>query len=395
MNRLLLLLGILGYLPSAFGFSVTTNRDLVAGRATFVAGGSPVAEFDWASFFAPGAHQRGFYRPSIQSSSLSVRLPDGTVHTVRSAPEPGVGTLHLANWVDAPGFDGPNGSAAAELAVDGVESFQLIFGTELRSVGFGVITGVSNVPNDVDLRGAEFLIRAYDGAGVPLGSFTLQLAAGAIDQAWLTVTSDVPFRKLEVLEIGNRSIQDQYFTNMLTSVENVSACPQVTEPTLVLQGSSAMTLECGVDSWVDPGARAWDVGCAPLEVHRYNSGSDPYGPGPNTSAEGTYSVQYIAWNAAGTTVSAIRSVRVDDRTPPSLKLKGPASVTHTCGAPWVDPGVEAVDACYGDVSPTVRRLGDVNGWAEGTYAVRYEVTDSGGNSAPALTRVVEVVDCPW
>ncbi len=177
-------------------------------------------------------------------------------------------------------------------------------------------------------------------------------------------------------------------------------------PTLVLEGDSQMTLECGVDTWVDPGARAWDS-CGPLPVHRYNSGDDDgdgipgthdpddYGPGPNTSAESSYGVEYIAWTAAGHTVSAARWVHVDDRTPPTLKLKGPAHMTHVCGSWWEDPGVEAVDACYGNVAPTVVKTGYVNGWAEGTYQVLYEVRDSGGNSAPPVSRTVDVVDCPW
>ena len=175
-----------------------------------------------------------------------------------------------------------------------------------------------------------------------------------------------------------------------------STCPEgLTGPTLVMHGSSQMTLECGVDTWADPGADAWDVGCVPLEVHRYNSGSDAYGPGPNTSAEGTYSVQYIAWNQAGTTVSAIRSVQVDDRKAPTLRLKGATAMTHTCGSSWVDPGVESTDACYGNLAPTVRKTGYVNGWVAGTYTLVYEVTDSGGNSAPPVTRTVNVVNCPW
>jgi hypothetical protein len=164
--------------------------------------------------------------------------------------------------------------------------------------------------------------------------------------------------------------------------------------TLELNGAGEMTLECGVDTWRDPGAQAWDT-CGPLEVHRYNSGEDPYGPGPNTHAEGTYSVQYIAWSATGRTVSAIRTVLVDDRTVPTLSLKGPGYMTHACGSAWVDPGVEAMDACYGDVSPTVVRTGYVNGWVPGTYAVRYTLRDSGGNSAPPVTRTVQVTQCPW
>lgn len=68
---------------------------------------------------------------------------------------------------------------------------------------------------------------------------------------------------------------------------------------------------------------------------------------------GTYSVQYIAWNSLGRTVSAIRTVDVVDRTPPTMTLRGLAHVTHPCGSQWQDPGVEALDACFGDISPEV------------------------------------------
>jgi hypothetical protein len=166
-------------------------------------------------------------------------------------------------------------------------------------------------------------------------------------------------------------------------------------PSLVLNGDSQMTLECGLDVYVDLGAVATNSCGEPLEVHRYNSGQDPYGPGPDTSAEGSYSVQYLAWDALGRTVGAFRTVHVEDNTPPTLILRGPAHMTHTCGTSWVDPGAEAMDACYGDVGPTVSRMGEVNGWAEGLYTLRYSVTDSGGNSALPLTRTVQVVDCPW
>jgi hypothetical protein len=177
---------------------------------------------------------------------------------------------------------------------------------------------------------------------------------------------------------------------------SASACPgNLSWPTLVVNGDLNMTLECGVDTWVDPGAKAWDVDCTPLQVHKYNSGQDPYGPGPNTCAEGTYSVQYIAWNAKGHTVSAIRSVKVDDTLPPVFKLKGPTHMVHQCGSQWVDPGWEAHDACYGNIAPEVRWTGFPNGWVAGTYTVTYTLTDSGGNSAPTLTRTVQVVNCPW
>jgi Domain of unknown function (DUF5011) len=167
------------------------------------------------------------------------------------------------------------------------------------------------------------------------------------------------------------------------------------EPTFEGLGAQYMTLECGQDVWVDPGAVAWDGQCNPLTVHTYNSGHDGYGPGPNTCAEGTYPVQYIAWDAQGRTVGDIRYVTVDDRTPPRLTLKGAAHLTLQCGNGYVEPGWDAWDACYGNITAEVRTSGYPNGWVAGTYTVTYTLTDSGGNSAPTLTRTVDVVNCPW
>ena len=167
------------------------------------------------------------------------------------------------------------------------------------------------------------------------------------------------------------------------------------QPTLEVHGRLDMTLECGQDVWGDPGARAWDSACSPLTVRTFNSGSDFYGPGPNTCAEGTYSVQYIAKDANGRTVSAIRSVQVDDTTPPTLRLNGATHMTLQCGTAYVEPGWEAWDACYGNITPEVRVYGYPNAWVAGRYTVTYALTDSGGNPAPSLTRTVDVVNCPW
>ncbi|HYI00245.1 DUF5011 domain-containing protein [Hyalangium sp.] len=94
-------------------------------------------------------------------------------------------------------------------------------------------------------------------------------------------------------------------------------------------------------------------------------------------------------------VSAQRIVNVNDSLAPGLQMLGAAEMTHTCGSMWNDPGVTASDVCYGSLTHTMWRSGEVNGWAAGTYTVTYSLTDSGGNSAPSLTRTVHVVNCPW
>ncbi|WP_224243126.1 DUF5011 domain-containing protein [Hyalangium gracile] len=166
------------------------------------------------------------------------------------------------------------------------------------------------------------------------------------------------------------------------------------QPSLQLNGASTQLVECGSGPYVDLGAQAFN-GCGfPMPVTAYNTGKDASGPGPNTAAEGSYFVSYAAWDGSGS-VNATRTVQVKDRTAPTLTLKGPAFSTHTCGSQWVDPGVEAKDTCYGNVTAQVWHTGEVNGWAEGTYTVTYSLTDTGGNSATPITRTVEVVDCPW
>jgi hypothetical protein len=182
-------------------------------------------------------------------------------------------------------------------------------------------------------------------------------------------------------------------TRLVTVLPQTDCTAWLAAPTLVLQGRGEETLECGRNTWREPGALAADA-CGAVTVHTYNSGQDPYGPGPNANAEGSYPVQYIAWNGKGTT-SAVRTVTVQDTLPPLLRLKGPMRMTHTCGSAWVDPGFTATDSCYGDVSYSVRTTGSPNGWAEGTYTVTYQASDPGGHLSNIQQRVVDVVDCPW
>jgi hypothetical protein len=167
------------------------------------------------------------------------------------------------------------------------------------------------------------------------------------------------------------------------------------EVTVTLNGDAEMTLECGVDTWTDPGATATDGEGNPLPVITYNSGHDEYGPGPNAAAEGIYYVQYAAHDEAWNSADVLRMVTVQDTQPPTLALIGDAELTHTCGTNFEEPGYTASDVCYQDLTMQVVKTGYVNGWVEGTYTLVYEVSDGAGHAAPALTRTVNVVDCPW
>ncbi len=260
------------------------------------------------------------------------------------------------------GFDGADFQVAWQGTRDGARK---LFSTRVTSAG--------TVP-----AGAELLLSEVDAAAFVGSSAVAATAPGHFVVAY---TQGLPDR-VKLRLVGQEEEQEEPCEAM--------------GPTMVVNGGTELTFECGAPAYIDPGAQAWD-GCGnPLQVHAYNSGQDSSGPGPNTSREGSYTVSYSAWDAQGRTVTASRTVLVEDQTPPTLVVAGPTHLTHTCGSMWQEPEIlVAEDVCYGPLAHTVWRSGWVNGWAEGVYTMQYTLTDSGGNSAPPVTLTIEVVDCPW
>jgi hypothetical protein len=159
-------------------------------------------------------------------------------------------------------------------------------------------------------------------------------------------------------------------------------------PVVTIMGQADMTLECNVDTYTELGATAYDA-CQGDMTSQLNI----YGNGANTSAVGTYSIQYGVWDSAGNTTMALRTVRVVDRLAPTLTMVGPSTVQHECASgPYVDRRPTAFDVCYGDLSSSVTTTGSVNAWGRGTYTLTYNVEDSARLKATSLTRTVQVVD---
>jgi hypothetical protein len=267
----------------------------------------------------------------------------------------------------------------------------------------------SATPSDATFDGADFRIAWEGPVSVPHKLFTTRVTTQGQAGEGLGLTNVHPASPARPVAIaaaapGHHAVAfsqfdptlgvDRVKLQLVAEGPPLEACDTLA-PVIVLSGAATTTLECGPGTYSDAGARAFD-GCGnALTVQAYNTGNDESGPGPQLSSEGSYSVSYIAVDSQGRSVSAVRTVNVEDQTAPTVTLKGAAFMTHTCGSQWEDPGIEATDACYGNVSDWGWRSGEVNGWAEGTYTVSYYVTDGGGNASAPVTRTVEVVDCPW
>ena len=79
-----------------------------------------------------------------------------------------------------------------------------------------------------------------------------------------------------------------------------------------------------------------------------------------------------------------------DLTPPTITLKGAASVTLTVGDTYTDAGATATDALDGDLTAKIVTTNPVNTAQVGDYSVTYNVKDTSGNAATPVTRTVTV-----
>jgi len=79
-----------------------------------------------------------------------------------------------------------------------------------------------------------------------------------------------------------------------------------------------------------------------------------------------------------------------DLTPPTITLKGTASVTVTVGDTYTDAGATASDALDGDLTAKIVITNPVNTAQIGDYTVTYNVKDTSGNAAAPATRTVTV-----
>jgi hypothetical protein len=108
------------------------------------------------------------------------------------------------------------------------------------------------------------------------------------------------------------------------------------------------------------------------------------------SGLGDTSVTLTCTDKAGLKSSCTATVTVKDTQAPVVSVVGYASVTLACRSEYIEAGVNASDACGGDLSASVSVSGSVNTSVPGTYVLTYTAKDAAGNVGTA-TRTVIVV----
>ena len=167
---------------------------------------------------------------------------------------------------------------------------------------------------------------------------------------------------------------------------NVIVPADTTLPVVTLKGDGVVPVEEG-SSYSDAGASASD------NVDGDLTGSIVVTSTVDTTTVGSYTVTYNVSDAAGNTaVEVVRTVNVVDTTVPEITLNGEATVQVEAKGTYVDAGVSAMDSYDGDLTGSVVTTGTVEVNSVGTYVLSYNVSDSSGNIAIEVRRIVTVGD---
>ena len=89
-----------------------------------------------------------------------------------------------------------------------------------------------------------------------------------------------------------------------------------------------------------------------------------------------------------------RTVVVADTVAPVITLLGDAELTLEVGDTFTDAGATATDTVDGDLSDDIVVTGSVDTTSVGSYTLTYNVSDTAGNAATPVTRIVVVNEIP-
>jgi hypothetical protein len=185
--------------------------------------------------------------------------------------------------------------------------------------------------------------------------------------------------------------------NVSDSVGN--AAPPVTRtitvsdtgiPVISLVGNSTINLQKG-DTYNELGATATDA----VDDNTTLTTAIVITGTVNTGVNGTYTLTYNVSDSTGNAaVQVTRTIIIADTGTPVITLIGNSTINLQKGDTYNELGATATDAVDDDATLTAAILiaGTVDTSTNGTYSRTYNVSDSTGNAAVQVTRIINVAD---
>ena len=242
-------------------------------------------------------------------------------------------------------------------------------------------TVVVGSPPVITLQGANPLQQEAGSTYVELGANAFDATDGDVSDQ-ISISESINTSILGSYSVQYSIIDSDGNSTVLYRAVEVS---DTTSPEIELVGDEQMTIEAN-GSFSDPGATATDSFEGDLTDQISDSGT------VDTTSLGNYTITYQVSDSSGNTANASRQVTVSDTTAPVISLTGSSPVSIEVGTTYTDEGATATDDFQGDLTASIIDTSNVDTTTVGTYSVVYNVSDSSGNLANQVTRVVEVVD---
>ena len=97
---------------------------------------------------------------------------------------------------------------------------------------------------------------------------------------------------------------------------------------------------------------------------------------------------YTVKDSSKNKTEIIRKINKVDKEQPVITLKGTETMYLGIDEEFTEPGYTASDNCSGNLTDKVKVTGTVKAKVEGTYTLKYEVEDDGGNKASVERKVI-------
>ena len=98
---------------------------------------------------------------------------------------------------------------------------------------------------------------------------------------------------------------------------------------------------------------------------------------------------YKVKDSSGNVTKKSFDVIINDNENPNLILNGNATLYLRIGSTYKESGFSAIDNCDGDLTESVKTEGSVDTSKQGTYEIKYSVTDESGNMS-TVKRIIKV-----
>jgi len=185
------------------------------------------------------------------------------------------------------------------------------------------------------------------------------------------------------------NVSDSAGNNAVEVVRTVTVLvPDVVPPLILLRGSSTINLNLN-ETYTELGATAYDERYGNVTDTIVTTGS------VDTSVIGTYEIKYNVSDPLGNVaIEVVRTVNVVDA--PIITLNGPELVGLVVRSKfdadnYTELNATATDGIDGDITNNIVITSNVNTLKDGTYEVRYNVSNSNGSKAIEIIRTVLVI----